>query len=76
MTLIPLERIDLITAAPNAGRLVFVRDDQARIGGFLVFKSVAPDTLSAPQVFDFRVEQCDHLGAFFSEFGWSVEWQS
>ena len=76
MTLIPLERIGLITTGPDAGKFVLVPDDQVRTGGLLVFESVAPDVLSARRVFDFWVEQRDHLAASFSESGWNVEWRS
>ena len=75
MITIPLERVGRITRGPEAGQFILVRDDQERTGGFLVFQSSEPDIFSAPEVFDFWVEQSDNLNAFFSESDWNVEWQ-
>lgn len=71
---VPLERVGRITAGPEAGQFVLVRDDRVRTGGFLVFQSAAADLFSAPQVFDTWVEHPAALAALFTEAAWQVEW--
>ena len=75
MTTVPFERVGRIATGPDAGQFVLVRDDQERTGGFLIFKSTAPDVFSEPEVFDAWVGQREDLDAFFAEAGWTVEWQ-
>lgn len=76
MTDIPFEQVGRITAGPQAGQFVLVRDDEERTGGVLVFQSSAPDVLSAPEVFDMWVEGRGDLDAFFAEAGWAVDWKA
>ena len=75
MTTILFEQVGRITYGAETGRFVLVRDDQERTGGFLIFKSSAPDVFSASEVVDDWVEHLSDLEAFFVETEWDVEWQ-
>jgi len=60
-----------LLAGERAGWYVFVQDDSADTGGFIIFQS---RETSIEKGFDNWVETLDGVCRFFEFAGWSVEW--
>ena len=64
-----------VITSTKPGHSVFVRDDQANTGGFLVLEWwEGSDGPNASGAFDSWVESESALCQFFKESKWQVEW--
>jgi hypothetical protein len=76
MNEIPLEVQGKVLNAPYPNMTVLVRHDPEQTGGYFIFQwwdgSNGPNEHSA---FDDWVESAEDLQQYFTESGWTVEWE-